>query len=326
MGEGDLFSPHPHLENGPVLPPPGAPLCLYGKSCGSPPGRQRADAPPTPTGSPEPSAAMAGPDGPRPPPRRRSFCAHPPAVCTGTPYCQLPCPRRAASRPQAPARQKPPPEGPQHRRQLPAGPPPRRQPPAGQKPPPRARKPPASSPPGRFPTESPPPDKSRPRARNPPASSPSPRPRYFRRAASQLQAPARQKPPPEGPQPRRQLPAGPFPDRKHPRQTKAAARGPSSPSPAPRRAASQPQAPPPDKSRRPTALKTSTRAALPLFTSSPSCSPARWPPCRSGVRSPSRSPPPRQTPSRSPPPVPPDAPAGTVRRGAPAPFASPPGR
>ena len=185
LGEGDLFSPHPHLENGPVLPPPGAPLCLYGKSCGSPPGRQRADAPPTPTGSPEPSAAMAGPDGLRPPPRRRSFCAHPPAVCTGTPYCQLP-----------------------HLRQ------------------------------NRFPAAS----------------------------------------------------------------------------------------PPPAKSRRPTALKPITRAALPLFTSSPSCSPARWPPCRSGVRSPSQSPPPPQIPFRSPQPVPPGVPAGTVRRGAPAPFASPPGR
>ena len=239
---------------------------------------------------------MAVPDGPRPPPRRRSFCA-PPAGCL-------------------------------HRDTI-------------------------------LPAPLPPPDKSRcPRARKPPrqlpagAAPPLPKPLPSRKPS------ARQKPPPEGPQTRRQLPAGPLPDRKplpdksrRPRARKPPASSLSGPLPGRKPSASQkppPRArkptasslpgrtalagllpgrkPPPGEGRRPTALKPITRAALPLFTSSPSCSPARWPPCRSGVRSPSRSPPLPQIPFRSLQPVPPGVPAGTVRRGAPAPFASPPGR
>ena len=187
-------------------------------------------------------------------------------------------------------------------------------------------------PPGRFPAASPPPDKSRrPRVRNPAVSSlsgrfPAASPRQTKAAARGPATPPASSPP--GPH----RPCRAVSRPKALRQTKAAAEGPQThrqlsagaapPSPGRFPAAS----PPPAKSRRPRALKPSTRAAFPLFTSSPSCSPARWPPCRSGVRSPSRSPPPPQIPFRSPQPVPPGVPAGTVRRGAPAPFASPPGR
>ncbi len=295
LGEGDLFSPHPHLENGPVLPPPGAPLCLYGKSCGSPPGRQRADAPPTPTGSPEPSAAMAVPDGPA---RRRG-------AALSAPTRRLSAQGHHIASSPASARQKPLPEGPQ-------APPPA---PCRSRPAPAEA---ASQPKALRQTKA---------AARGPANPPS----APRRAASRPKAPARQKPPPESSQAPRQLSVGPLPGRKPSASQKPPprARKPTASSLPGRTALAgllPGRKPPPGEGRRPTALKPITRAALPLFTSSPSCSPARWPPCRSGVRSPSRSPPLPQIPFRSLQPVPPGVPAGTVRRGAPAPFASPPGR
>ena len=147
MGEGDLFSPHPHLENGPVLPPPGAPLCLNGKSCGSPPGRQRADAPPTPDRLPG-ALGRNGRTGRPPPAAAAPLFLRPPAGCLHRDTI-LPAPRRAASRPKAPRQTKAaarelatPPSAPRRAapplpgRTAPAGPLPSRKPSASQKPPP----------------------------------------------------------------------------------------------------------------------------------------------------------------------------------------------
>ena len=186
MGEGDLFSPHPHLENGPVLPPPGAPLCLNGKSCGSPPGRQRADAPPTPDRLPG-ALGRNGRTGRPPPAAAAPLFLRPPAGCLHRDTI-LPAPRRAASRPKAPRQTK------AAARELAT-------PPSA----PRRAAPPLpgrTAPAGPLPSRKPPPDKSR--RRGPATPSPA-----LRRGLTAPAGPlpdrkpsASQKPPPHGPQAR----------------------------------------------------------------------------------------------------------------------------